>query len=206
MTENQIIDKVRVILNEAGEENSLALLTEDTVKLGDYIRESIPDAVTLIQMNSPLWPVNKKSVTTLAVSVSNGGGVADAPRDFVRLINVMVSDWKRQCCVSLSINSEAYKQQCNSYTRTGVNKPLCFYGHGRAGKQLYLYPFNTDSEVSYLNYEASYSPSSGLDLDANDPVFLAVCYMTASLVYTIFENKASADAMAQIAIKYIPTA
>ena len=103
------------------------------------------------------------------------------------------------------MSSEAYKQQCNSYTRTGVNKPLCFYGLDANGKRLCLFPFSEGDQLSYLNYEASYSPSSGLDLDANDPLLLAVCYMTASLVYTIFENKASAEAMAQIAIKYIPT-
>ena len=38
MTETEIISKVRAIMNEIGEEASLSLLSEDTVKMDEYIK------------------------------------------------------------------------------------------------------------------------------------------------------------------------
>ena len=60
MTEQEIIKKVRVIMNEAGEEAKLSLLSEDTVNLDEYIKSSIPDAVNIVIANSPVRCVNKK--------------------------------------------------------------------------------------------------------------------------------------------------
>ena len=51
MTEQEIISKVKAILNEIGEEETLSLLSEDTVKIEEYIKAVIPDAVSLVQMN-----------------------------------------------------------------------------------------------------------------------------------------------------------
>lgn len=65
MTEQEIISKVKAILNEIGEEETLSLLSEDTVKIEEYIKVVIPDAVSLVQMNSPVRCVNKKMVFLL---------------------------------------------------------------------------------------------------------------------------------------------
>lgn len=48
MTEQEIISKVKAILNEIGEEETLSLLSEDTVKIEEYIKAVIPDAVSLV--------------------------------------------------------------------------------------------------------------------------------------------------------------
>lgn len=205
MTEQDIIHKVRVILNEAGEESSLSLLSEDTVKLSDYIKNSIGDAVTLVQQHAGPMSVNKKSVDAPA-SVSDGVGSIDLPADYVGLISVKMAKWKRPCSVVMSTESEEFKQQCNPCTCTGVYKPMCFYAVDGKGKKLLLYPGITGDDLSYFVYEAGYSSSDGLSLDANDPLALAVCYMTASLVYLLFENKPSSDNMAQIAAQYIQKA
>ena len=78
MTEQDIINKVRVILNEAGEESSLSLLSEDTVKLSDYIKGCIGDAVTLVQQRVSPMSVNSKVVNAPA-QVSNGVGSISLP-------------------------------------------------------------------------------------------------------------------------------
>lgn len=205
MTEQDIINKVRVILNEAGEESSLSLLSEDTVKLSDYIKGCIGDAVTLVQQRVSPMSVNSKMVNAPA-QVSNGVGSISLPSDYVRLISVKMGKWNRPCFTAMSAESEEFKQQCNPYTRTGVNKPMCFYAIDGDGRKLLFYPGLSGDELSYLIYEAGYSSSEGLSLDEHSPLALAVCYMTASLVYLIFENKPSSDNMAQMAAQYIQKA
>ena len=48
-------------MKEKGEEQSLSLLSEDTLKLDDYIKAVIADAVSFVQSNSHVRCVNKKS-------------------------------------------------------------------------------------------------------------------------------------------------
>ena len=43
-------------------------------------------------------------------------------------------------------------------------------------------------------------------MESSDAVFYALCYMTAGLVYSIFENQATAEEMQKIAINYINNA
>ena len=83
---------------------------------------------------------------------------------------------------------------------------MCFYAIDGDGRKLLFYPGLSGDELSYLIYEAGYSSSEGLSLDEHSPLALAVCYMTASLVYLIFENKPSSDNMAKMAAQYIQKA
>lgn len=202
MTEQEIIDKVRVILNEAGEENTLTLLSEDTVKLSDYIRESIPDAVALVQKVCTHRSVNTKR-TSPSVSASGYGCSFIKPTDFIRLNSVKMKSWKRACHMTYNVSSEEYKRQFNEFTKAGINKPLCFISSDSEGEKLLLFPYRTDDTMDYFVYEAKYSSDTGLSLSDCDPIALAVCYTTASLVYSIFENKSSADVMMQLATQYI---
>ena len=61
MTAQDITTKVRAIMNEAGAEETLTLLSEDTVKLDTYIESVIPDASNLILSVSPVRYINTKA-------------------------------------------------------------------------------------------------------------------------------------------------
>lgn len=208
MTEQEIIAKVRAVLNEIGKEENFTLLTEDTVKIDEYIKSSIPEAVLLVQQNSPVRCVNKKSGvgTVDALSVENGASILPLPDDFVSLIAVKLSSWRRICASMHDMNSEEYKWQCNSYTVNGVNKPVCIYGYASNGVQsLLLYPSDASNPIlEMFVYEARYSSADGLGLEDGDPLLGAICYMAASLVYSIFENENSAKALRAIALSLIP--
>lgn len=65
MTEADIVTKVRTLMNESGGAETAELLTDDTLKLDDYIVSVIPDAVALAQSLSESknsLPVNMRSV------------------------------------------------------------------------------------------------------------------------------------------------
>ena len=48
MTLAEVKLKIRTILNETGSEDSFSLISVDTVKLDDYIKSVIPDAVRFV--------------------------------------------------------------------------------------------------------------------------------------------------------------
>ena len=188
MNETEIISKVRAIMNEIGDEDSLTLLSEDTVKLDEYIKSVIPDAVNIIIENCPNRCVNRKSPT---VSIANGS--ISLPSDFVRLVALQLTGWKRTVTKSYPIESEQYKTQTNEFTTAGVHSPVAISAY-KSGPILLCYP--PESAVDFFIYESAYNSTDGLSLlSASDPVAISVCYMCASLVYMIFENSASSKNM-----------
>lgn len=210
MTEQEIIAKVRAIMNEIGEEAKLSLLGEDTIKLDEYIKSAIPDAVNIIIANSPVRCVNKKlGSTTPVVPGENGKGYIMLPDDYVSLIAFKLSGWKRMTAILYPITSEEYKVQSNEFTRSGTHKPMCFLNYNETGQKiLEYYAIGTTNPVTVETfvYEGKYNSEEGIDLAANDPLAIAICYMCASLVYSIFENKETAKEMQTISLNLIPKA
>lgn len=208
MTEQEIISKTKAILNEIGEEENFSLLSEDTVKIEEYIKSVIPDAVGIIQMNSPARCINKKHADSVNNAISpdlEGKCVVVVPNDFVSLIAIKLSNWKRACIVSYGMDSEEYKRQCNPVTMAGAYKPICINGYDNEGKRvLILYSTKVATKLEMFVYEAKYIAGAGIDIDAKETVASAVCYMAASLVYSIFENRNTAQQMKEIAVSLIP--
>lgn len=201
MTSQEIINKVRVIMNEAGEEEELHLLSEDTVKLDVYIDSVIPDAVNLILLLSPIHYINIAS-STINVQNINGAGVINLPSDFLKLVAVKLKEWKRAVFMAYPLNSEEYNIQHNSITRTGVNKPVCVLSYNVSGPTIECFPSGSMEYFSYIK-SASISNNKGLDI-LKETLHLAVCYMCASLVYNIFEMPQIGERMKSIAIDLIP--
>lgn len=217
MTENDIITKVKAIMNEIGDEASLTLLAEDTVKITAYIKSAIPDAVALVQLHSPVRCVNKKEYTGSSTMSTDSDGFIRIvlPDDYVQLIAVKLSTWKRVATIAYPYDTQEYYAQANEYTRSKDNKPVVIEGYKMVtsgGSTISKRTLEMTSSASaptleMLLYEAKYtSADTGdvLPLSATDPVALAVCYMTASLVYSYFENKNTSDEMNRIAISLIP--
>lgn len=207
MTQDQIIAKVRSIMNETGADESLSLLSEDTVKLDEYIKSCIPDSVNLVVISSPVRCVNKKAYSpTTITNNGDGTGYVVLPTDYISLIAFKMSVWNKVVVKAATLDSQAYAAQRNPITRSGKNKPICVLNYIAGGRVLEYYsigPTETPS-VSMFLYEAKYDPTTGIDLNENDPIAIAVCYMCASLVYAIFENNNTAKEMKTMALSLIP--
>lgn len=209
MTEDEIVSKVRSIMNDLGEDESLTLLSEDTVKLEEYIKSAIPDAVLLVQQNSSVRSVNAKTYTaTAAADATSGFVTVEVPDKYVRIIALKMLSWDKAVSETYAYGSEQYRRQSNEVTRSGAVNPIVIEGYNSSGKRrLEMYDPTKKGEFDLFVYEAEYDPSEGLaNLDANDPLAVAVCYMTASLVYRYFENTATAEELAKISLSLIPSA
>lgn len=202
MTLQGIKDKVRVIMNEAGKDESLTLLSEDTVKLDDYIESCIPDAANIIMLSSPLKYLNATSAS-VTVNSTDGIGVISLPSDFLRLVAIKLKEWKRTVFFAFAEGSEEYKIQHNPATRSGINKPCCALSYDGNGPALECFP---SGSLSFFHYVKSVEPdTTGSGLGQLKAVLHpSVCYMCAGLVYDIFEMPDISEKMKSIALTMIP--
>lgn len=210
VTENEIVSKVKAIMNEIGEDTNSSLLDEDTIKIDEYIKSCIGDALSLIILNSGIKSINpKKDTGTKANKNDDGSGYIILPDDFVKLLAFKMNGWKRAVSVAYPLDSEEAKRQANIYTRGGENKPICLLSYSPEGEKIleyYSLGSEADHTISLFVYEAAYDSESGINVSSSDPIFYALCYMAASLVYSIFENPNTAKEMQTIAINYINNA
>lgn len=202
MTTTGIIAKVRAIMNEVGDEDSLHLLSDDTVKLTEYIESVIPDAINLIIPIAPLGCVR----TTVSSQGSIGGLCKSLalPLDFLRFASIKLKEWKRSVSVVFPFNSEEYKIQHNETTTAGVNKPCCVFAYNQIDPVIECFP---PGILEYFHYvkSASAESDSGLGI-VKEELLGSVCYMCAYLIYNIFEIPNTGDRMKTIAIELIPKA
>lgn len=204
MTKDGIISKVRTIMNETGAEESLSLLSEDTVKLSEYIEAVIPDAINILSAMEevPVSLLPKNVIMSAEENTSDGCSVIQLPEDFVRFVAARCDNWKREVQVIYPYGGEAYKQQHNSVTRSGVNKPTCVFANNSNGRCIECFPLGN---LEYFSYVRSINSSDSNDLrDLGDSMFGAICYMCAYLVYNIFEMAATGKQMYDIALQNIP--
>lgn len=191
MTAQDITTKVRAIMNEAGAEETLTLLSEDTVKLDTYIESVIPDASNLILSVAPVRYINTKSASP-ATAIVAGSTFIPLPEDFSRLAYVQLATWTRAVSEVLLLNSIEYKVAKNQFTKPGINKPLCFFSYNGTDEALECIPSSTLSQFIYV---PTISTSAEAVTVLKQELFLPVCYMAASLVYNIFENQPMSNNM-----------
>lgn len=207
ISQEDIVSKVRSIMNEIGEDANTSLLEEDTIKIDEYIKSCIPEAVALVIQNSPNRCVNPKSSSSPSVTNNNDGtGSIVLPDDFISLIAFKMNGWKRIVSKAFDMDSEVYKAQGNPATRAGKFKPVCILAYNDSGKRTLEYYSIGSGEtprVEMFVYEAKYKEGDNLNMDEGNPLFGAVCYMCASLVYSIFENPNTAKEMQTTAINLI---
>ena len=81
MTLAEVKLKIRGILNETGAEESFTLISVETVKLDDYIKLVIPDAVRFVlSQNIPSLYLPIESVASSEITTSEAGVPSPLPR------------------------------------------------------------------------------------------------------------------------------
>lgn len=190
-------------MNEVSQDEGLHLLSEDTVRLEEYIKGCIPEAVNMVVSAVPVSAIRPKKVELPLLTVEDGMGRIVLPADFLRLVAVRLVGWKRSVSVAYPFGSNEYHIQHNVYTRAGVNKPVCVFAFDSLGGRV-LECFPATDGVEFLLY-ANITTAGAEEISTpSDDLFPAVCYMCASLVYDVFENPNTAERMKTIALGLIP--
>lgn len=204
MTQEQLKEKVRYLLNEPSDDADVTMLAVDTRKIDDYIEALLPEAVLFVQMNGRGCGVNPKSVNISEKEITaagDGSGFLPLPVDFVSLITLQMDGWHRACNILYPMDSPMALAQSNRHTRGRCSKPVCVEECTSDGKRVihcFSLPSNVTPNVNKFVYEARYIPNEGLS--GNDEALLdAVAYQCAALIYNIFERRDNANSLLAIA-------
>lgn len=203
---DELVKRVRRLLNEAEEDTELALLSEDTRSINEHIVRLLPQAVALVQKNkaADVGNVNPRSVDakeTVVADCGNGTGVLILPADFYMLVSLQLAGWKRPCRRLSGAGSGEALAQHSKYTRAGVCRPVCVESVTAAGERAVLLsplPADGGSEIAHFVYEATFNADEGLV--GGDVVLAdAVAYYCAALLYGVFERQDQANAFLSLA-------
>lgn len=204
MDKQSVISKTRTIMNETGANETLALLSEDTVKLDQYIEAVIPDAINMLSAMENIDPMMLPLGSGGSASTSNGCSVISIPDDYIRFGAVRLSGWKREAQTCFPYGGEEYKIQHNDVTRSGVSKPSCVYAFSSSGRCIECFPSGSLLYFKYVKRTDSNDVSTALS-GMDSRLSGALCYVCAHLVYNIFEMPEQGKRMLEIALSTIPT-
>ena len=202
MDSTELLRKVRIVINEAANDNDVSLLSADTRRLDDSIMELLPRAVMFIQKNkgAAAGRVNTRSVAPSDMNITAnaiGGGQLPLPADFVQLVSLQLDGWQSPVCQLHAHDSREATWQRNGYTRAGCCRPVCiesFTPDGERCALLFPLPADDGAKPSHFIYEAAFNAADGLN-GYDDGMVDAVVYACASLLYTMFERYDAANAM-----------
>lgn len=206
ITADELVRRVRRLLNEAEEDTSLSLLIEETRNIDGHVLGLLPQAVALVQKNkaSGYGNVNPRTVdveTSGLVDCGNGCASLPLPDDFAALVSVQLKGWRRPCRRLLSQESGEAVALSNGYVRAGVCRPLCMEGVTDDGSRVALLsPLSSDDapRLEHFVYEAEFDASEGL-VGCSDVLADAVAYYCAALLYSVFERQDQANAFLSLA-------
>lgn len=207
ITNEQLKNRVRQLLNETGDDSDVTLLTEDTRSLDTHIDSLLPEAVLYVQMNKGLGSINPKQLIVVDSDICDNGDCSGSfvlPDDFVRIVVIDMNGWQRACTVLYPEDSPVGMMQMNPYSRAGYCKPICVERHSDDGRRLLCYyslPSGVKPKVKRFVYEAAYDAANGLS-GIEEFLHNAVIYRCAALLYNVFGRFDYANALSAMAASY----
>ena len=204
ITTDELVKRVRRLVNEAECDKELTLLSEDTLSIDAHILRLLPQAVALAQKNKGTLAgcVNPRSVGGEAASVTDngdGGGMLLLPDDYVSFVSLQLCGWRRPCTVLHASGSAEALAQGNSHTRAGMCRPVCVESvDGRGKRAVLLYPLTADAALKHFVYEAAFNAGDGL-IGGDAVLEDAVAYYCAALLYSVFERREQAASFLSLA-------
>lgn len=165
MTHTELVNEVLVKLNEIGYSDNVSLISDDGLRLTDYIETAIRDAVMQLDR------VNPKEVDVAA------SGVVVLDEDFVSLLEVNGASWKRAVSTITEKGTPEYVMAMNEFTQPGVNTPMVIRESERSLK---LLPATSGSMI----YNAAYD-GEGITGESESR---QVVNVAAEIVLKILEN------------------
>lgn len=184
MSENEIITKVRDILNEHGGDDAISIAT-DRVLLEDYIKSAIPDAVVMLAQKG--YRVNACDFEGIRE------GVITIPEDFISLLSLKLDTWKRAVNRVVEIGSPEYIMAMNEFTQPGPNSPICY----RENDTLICRP--EGESIAFGMYNGTFTDT----INAEPKEAAAVCYMTAALVLGMFGDDQGKQRLSDISMNML---
>ena len=191
ITTEELIRKVRYLINETEDDNSVSLITDDIRSINDTIMELLPQAVALVQKQRNGRYVNVKAVLSDSDALcesADGFKAVELPSDFAYLVSIRLDSWKIPCVELSSSNSAEVLYKFDRDCLPVSTKPACVEDITGSGKRIMkLYPSNETDTLNHFVYEAQFDVAEGLNM-CDNRMADAVAYVCAALLYNVFER------------------
>ncbi len=156
MTRSELIQSVKVKIDELVPENELTIVTSanssvNTIAetIDSFLNESARDVLK----NAPIHLCPLASNTSIPTILDSVATII-MPDNFLRFGNVWFSVWKRVVSTFILVGSPEYYIQKNLYTRGGYNKPVVALG--KDGSSIYIECFILKSADSGATRKINY--------------------------------------------------
>jgi hypothetical protein len=219
VTKNQYIERVMLIMNEAGLTDLAGnyLLGADVTQIDRHIEGSFVDAWRrCVKVMPRVWFKNESFAGQSKTSnLGEGIGYVVLPDDFYLLVCFKMSGWKKAVYEAYIENDKSASIQSNEFTRGSTIRPICTVSTRLVNdevKQVLNYYSLPKSFSEHEIEEAIYVPAAGSikdlggddDLEISDQVMEPLAYLSASTVFTMFEKHDISKALEQRAIEMFP--
>lgn len=192
-----IIEDVRVFMDEAASNEAEFLSTTDQQELDSLIWSQIPDAYRAIHLSADsllLTPTVEERKET-----SDGMGVVcvDVPRNILRVLGVTLSGWNRYVSEFIRGTDILYAELKNPITTGTMDNPkAAVLDKDSDNYRLELYSYNKEAEATIVLHtipEWGYNVSSEEDAEEakyqiSKKVYSAMICYTAGLVYKVYKD------------------
>jgi hypothetical protein len=210
----QIINYVKAKLDElVPEGEGIIIKLSDEPNVTDpydlLINAHLDEATKNIILSAPLSVlVPTKLAVTEGTPFSEGAlcGYIDLPANFLRLSQLMMTEWLRPVEIPLTPNSPKYKQQSNVHLRAGIAKPVAALNWRKNGilvtRTLEYYSVSSAHLVEQLLYMHDMFAE---DFVAANPLLLpSLAWMCAGIIMQIIGLQVPYQmAMDQVKLSYV---
>ena len=220
MTKKEYIDKVLLIMNEAGMANpsGSAFIGADTTNINKQIEGSYLDAWRrCVKVMPKTWFENKsfKPPTYEHYSLlTKGVGYVELPNDFYLLTTFKMEGWEKSVQEAVLSSDIVTAIQTNDYTRGSIVRPVCVIDidevDGVIKRVLRYYSLpkglakHTVEKAIYVPIPSSLSDKdSAYDLKISLQVLEPLAYIAASTVFTMHEKTDIAKALDEKAVEML---
>jgi hypothetical protein len=201
----EFISRVMQVMNELGwdDAESNAFIGSDTTKVKGHIESVFVDAWRKCVNIFPktYFTIKDFSRQPLVADIASGTGYVLLPEDFYSLVSFKMTGW-RAASKTLIINSDtAAMIQANEYTQGNFVRPVCLLSSKPIRERVnyeivitakdvleyYSLPVGSGHKIEEALYIPLISPL-GDNTQLNGKLFVPMAYMSAGLVFTIFEK------------------
>lgn len=219
MTKHEFINRVLLIMNEAGmiDKQGEYFIGADEVQVDRHISGSYVDAWRrCVKVMPRSWFANKSfKNNTHVADYAHGIGYVVLPDDFYLLSSFKMQNWQKSVNEANVENDRVGNIQSNEWTRGSEIRPVCVIALEEVGGEvknvLHYYSVQnglTQHVIEKALYVPVVRPMNEMNLDdelhLSDQVIEPIAYLSASTVFTMFEKYDISKALELRAVEMFP--
>lgn len=192
MNRTALINQVKSKIDELSPSDALIVEVgqDDNKPIDTIIGDLLDESAKEVLLKAPIHRLPATSSANVATADAGDStiGTIDVPTDFLRLVELKMTQWKRPVTELQQQGSKIAERQYNKYLRGGTVKPVAVLSH-RATKLV----------IEYFSVETVHTVERFLyikkDVAENIPEILqdALCWICASRVLSVFGKVAESQ-------------